>query len=235
MKKALKMKIRGLDKSQFKQPRELTHHAKNLYNQTLWTLLKAYEFTDKYFTYPKMDKAMKQVHNLEGSINYQLLKAKVAQQTLRRVDQNFKSFFRAIEDFKTNPSKYKNKPRHPKFKQTDYDNPIYDYQTFQIKDNHVILEKTGLNELKIPLPLPLIDKTIKQVEIIPKSHYFQTVFVYEENQTSFKQVSPNDNVMSIDLGLNNLATIVTNGVVKPFIIDGRRIKSVMAIYNKRKA
>jgi len=41
--------------------------------------------------------------------------------------------------------------------------------------------------------------------------------------------------MSIDLGLNGLAACVTNGVLKPFIIDGRRIKSINAYYNKRKA
>jgi putative transposase len=35
--------------------------------------------------------------------------------------------------------------------------------------------------------------------------------------------------------LNNLATCVTNGVIEPFIIDGRRLKSVNAYYNKRKA
>jgi putative transposase len=32
-----------------------------------------------------------------------------------------------------------------------------------------------------------------------------------------------------------LATCVTNGVIKPFIIDGKRLKSVNAYYNKRKA
>ncbi len=42
--------------------------------------------------------------------------------------------------------------------------------------------------------------------------------------------------MSIDLGFNNLATCVTNGVIKPFIIDGNgRMKSINAYYNKRKA
>ena len=66
MKKALKTKIRGLNKSQFKRLRELTVHAKNLYNQSLWTLRQAYEITGKYFSYPQIDKAMKQVHNIEG-------------------------------------------------------------------------------------------------------------------------------------------------------------------------
>ena len=41
--------------------------------------------------------------------------------------------------------------------------------------------------------------------------------------------------MAIDLGLNNLATCVTNSVIQPLIIDGRRLKSINAYYNKRKA
>ncbi len=98
----------------------------------------------------------------------------------------------------------------------------------------MVLDRTKGNELKIPLPKQLIGKTIKQVEIIPKPHSFQCVFVYEDSIT-YQQVTSNNNVMSIDLGLNNLATCVTNGVFKPFIVDGRRIKSVNAYYNKRKA
>ncbi len=172
---------------------------------------------------------MKQVHNLEGEINYKLLKAKVAQQTLRRVDQNFKSFFNARKDYSTHPNKYKGQPKPPRFKQ--YDNLIYNYQAFQVKGSVVVLEKG----LEIKLPNSLIGKTIKQLEIIPKPHFFQAVFVYEEDEQTYQQVLSNDRVMSIDLGLNNLATCVTNGVIKPFIIDGRRLKSVNAYYNKRKA
>jgi len=233
--KALKTKIRGLDKSQFKRLRELTSVAKNLYNQTLWTLREAYDATGKYFTYPQMDKAMKQVHNLEGEINYRLLKSAVSQQSLRRLDKNFKSFFMANEDFKKNPNKYKGQPKPPRFKKNQYDNLIYNYQAFQIQKKEVVLDTRKGKELKIPLPKPLIGKTIKMVEIIPKPHYFQAVFVYEETKSNYQQVAANEKAMSIDLGLNNLATIVTNGVIKPFIIDGRRIKSINAYYNKRKA
>jgi len=39
--------------------------------------------------------------------------------------------------------------------------------------------------------------------------------------------------MAIDLGLNNLAICVTNGVLNPFIVDGRRLKSINHHYNKR--
>jgi putative transposase len=256
--RALKIKIRGLKKPQFERLKELTHHAKNLYNQTLWTLREAFEATGKYFSYFQMDKAMKQVTNLEGEINYKLLKSKVAQQTLRRLDKNFKSFFSCHQDFQKNPSKYKGKPRPPKYKSEPHDNLIFDYQAFRVKgrfiiekcpeiilpnfklfpagesiryEQVVVLEK----DLEIQIPKQLWDKDIKQVEIIPKHRSFHAVFVYEENPADFTQVSQNKQVMSIDLGLNNLATIVTNGVVEPFIIDGRRLKSINAYYNKKKA
>jgi putative transposase len=140
MKKALKTKIRGLESIQFKRLRELTSNAKNLYNQSLWTLRQAFEATGKYFSYPQMDKAMKQVENLEGSINYKLLKAKVSQQTLRRLDKNFNSFFRAHQDFQKNPNKYKGQPKPPRFKHKPYDNLIFDYQAFSVKDRMVVLE-----------------------------------------------------------------------------------------------
>ena len=138
MKKALKMKIRGLNKSQFKRLKELTAHAKNLYNQTLWTLREAYSATGLYFSYSQMNKAMKQVENLEGEVNYKLLKAKVAQQTLRKLDKNFQSFFRGIKDFQKNPGKYKGKPKPPSFQQVKHDNLIFDYQAFQIQSFFVI-------------------------------------------------------------------------------------------------
>jgi putative transposase len=255
--RALKTKIKGLNKSQFKRLKELTSHAKNLYNQTLWTLREAYEATGKYFSYPQMDKAMKQVRNLEGEINYKSLKSKVAQQTLRRVDQNFRAFFNASRDFVKNPKKYTGKPRPPSFKQKQHDNLVYDFQAFQIKGSTIVLEKG----LEIQLPKPLIGKNIKQIEIIPKHKFFQAVFVFNDDdcftnqkvkpfktveQVEFnkldkngefvvKQFAIHKKVMSIDLGLNNLATCVTNGVIKPFIIDGKRLKSVNAYYNKRKA
>jgi putative transposase len=229
--KALKTKIRGLDKSQFKRLKVLTQHAKNLYNQTLLTLREAYDATGLYFSYSQMDKAMKQVKNLEGQINYRLLKSVNAQSTLKRVEQNFKSFFKAHKDFQKCPYKYTGKPKPPQFKQQSQDNFIYTYQGFQIKDGFVVLEKG----LKIKLPKQLVGQTIKQIEIIPKAHSFYAVFVYQENPNQFQQVQPNAKKMAIDLGLNNLVNGVTNGVIQPFIIDGKRLKSINAYYNKRKA
>jgi putative transposase len=208
-----------------------------------------------------MDKAMKQVTNLEGEINYRLVKSAVAQQTLRRLDKNFRSFFSCHQDFQKNPGKYKGKPRPPKYKQDKHDNLIYNTCAFQVKNRVsvakdpqivfcekpngkvflmgqfiffqqvVVLEKG----LELIVPQQLWDKEIRQVEVIPKPKSFHAVFVYEEDPADFIQVNQSEKTMSIDLGLNNLATCVTNGVIEPFIIDGLKLKSVNAYYNKRKA
>jgi len=121
----------------------------------------------------------------------------------------------------------------------------------------VVLEKG----LEFELPNRLVGKIIKQIEIIPKHKTFHAVYVYDDEVSEiYQNVEPykiveqvefnklnskgefrskimklHDQVMSIDLGLNNLATCVTNGIIEPFIIDGRRLKSINAHYNKRKA
>jgi putative transposase len=113
-----------------------------------------------------------------------LLKAKVAQQTLRRCDKNFKSFFSANKDWKKNPKKYKGKPKPPHFKRGTHDNLIYNYQAFLVKDETVILEKG----LEISLPKQLTDVVISLLEIIPKFQYFYAVFVFRVKSFKFNEL-----------------------------------------------
>jgi putative transposase len=247
-----------------------------------------------------MDKKMKTVENLEGTINYRLLKAKVSQQILKKLDNNFKSFFESLKDFAKHPGKYKKSPRPPKYLKQKQHDLIYDYQAFQIKDGFIIIEK----DLKIALPKCLSGKIIKQIEIKPKFNCFEVVFSYmdeadevrkdelleilsEEEWSIYfecfdnivpadcpvsnfkvpahKKVKKNklfemlskeewaiylecfDNIypipdfevpariLAIDLGLNNLCTCTSNGIITPFVIDGKRLKAINQLYNKRVA
>ena len=71
----------------------------------------------------------------------------------------------------------------------------------------------------------LQDKTIKEVRIIPYSNgkYFKVQYVYVVEQ-EIKALAK-DKVMVIDIGVENFATCVSN-VMTPFIMDGRKIKSI---------
>ncbi|MBF0224675.1 MAG: transposase, partial [Desulfobacterales bacterium] len=50
-----------------------------------------------------------------------------------------------------------------------------------------------------------------------------------------EQVEMNENILAIDLGLDNLATCTTNGIIKPFVINGKPLKAINQLYNKRLA
>ena len=69
---------------------------------------------------------------------------------------------------------------------------------------------------------------IKFVRIVPKTNYIVIEIGYEKIE---KPLVQNNNYASIDIGVNNLATITSN-VFKPLIINGKPIKSINQYYNK---
>ena len=50
-----------------------------------------------------------------------------------------------------------------------------------------------------------------------------------------KEYVDNGRYMSIDLGIDNLATIVTNTGRRPVLVKGKNVKSINQYYNKLKA
>ena len=95
------------------------------------------------------------------------------------------------------------------------------------------------NRIRIKLPNILKDKNIKQIWIIPKNkgNYFEIQYVYEIiKKINLKK--KNTNLLSIDLGINNLCTCVSykendKNKFKSFILDGKKLKSVNQFYNKQ--
>ncbi len=85
--------------------------------------------------------------------------------------------------------------------------------------------------VKIPFPARLADKNLKEVRIIPRfnARFFEVEFITEEEP---KPVVKSNNALAIDLGLDNLATCVSN-TGSSFILDGRKLKSINRWYNKQ--
>ena len=84
--KTLKQHLK-LNKNQYKILKDYSHYSNNLYNYALYIVRQYYFQTNKYIGYQKLDKETK------SNENYRLLPAQSAQQILRLVDQNFRSFF----------------------------------------------------------------------------------------------------------------------------------------------
>ncbi|MHA2203925.1 MAG: RNA-guided endonuclease TnpB family protein, partial [Candidatus Hodarchaeales archaeon] len=69
-----------------------------------------------FFKHEKWVRYNSLYHSLKTSKNYQQLPAQTAQQVLKVLDRNWKSFFGAIKEWKKDPSKFKAEPRIPKYK-----------------------------------------------------------------------------------------------------------------------
>ena len=206
----------------------LSKTCNNLYNQALYIINNHYKETGKILWFFDMDKIMKVATNLEGEINYKLLKAQTSQQTLKNLDKDFKSYFKSIKDWKKNPTKYKGMPRPPSYKKSGGKSTIYyTNQNCQIKDNKLFIDK----DLIITLPQNKTFKHFNQVRIIPKHNYFEIEIVYEKEEA---QEIVSDNIASIDFGINNLVTLISN-VHGPIIFNGKQIKDFNQFYNKTKS
>ena len=199
--------------------------SKNLYNKALYLVRQHYFNTKEYLDFYKMCKLLTD----SKDVDYYVLNTKVSKGTLLLLDRNFKSFFALLR-------KKKNK---------DYDKPISIPKYLEKQGRYIAVFnkeavstkflKKGLIKLAnisnvIKTNVRLED--LKEVRVLPRNNHHIIEVVYKINEVESK--SDNGRYAAVDLGLNNLATISSN-VEKPFIINGRPLKSINQRWNKHKA
>ena len=200
---------------------ELCFKSKNLYNAAL------FEFRQSYFD-KEVDTVtwqnINRIFNQNNQFDYRELPSKVSNAVLKKLGNNISSFWSLVKK-----SDYNKKVRLPKYLHKTDGRFIVEFnkQTFANKrddDNNLIICKSSL-DLRIPTRV----ETPQQVRIIPKVGCYVIEVVYEIKENKLKQ---NQRVAAIDLGLNNLATVVTNDGDNPILISGKKIKSINQYYNK---
>jgi putative transposase len=213
----------------YKECDKLCFAAKNLYNSCLYTIRQE-------FLHRKTNNLF-QLHSLmKDTEQYRALPAKVSSAVLISVNLNFKSFFASLNAYENNPNKFLGRPRLPKYLDK------IDGRFFVSYTNQAISKKVFKKTRKIKLSLSNIEfktkitdfSSIDQVRIIPHNNYYTIEVVYTIPDTA----SLNDNVryLSIDLGVNNLATLTTNVKdINPLIFNGKPLKSTNQYYNKKKS
>lgn len=226
----VKQQLKHLSKEEYLILRELCHTAKNLYNQAVYNIRQYYFDERKYLNYVENNKLLK------SSENYQILNSNMAQQILKEVDGAFKSFFRLLK--LKSKGEYKEKVKLPKYL------PKNSFTTLvvgfvRLNENTFILPysqsyKKNHKPIKINIPPLLLDKNIKEIRIIPKfnARFFEIQYTYQvENE---QRNLDKNNALAIDLGIDNLATCITN-TGKSFIVDGKKLKSINQWFNKYNA
>lgn len=204
----------------------------NLWNQALYVFRQRLDSDGTWLWYNDMDKIMKQTLNLNGECNYRLLKAQCSQQILRTLDKSIKAYCKSIKDWKKHPEKYKAMPRMPSYrKRGGMYNLFYTKQCESIKDWQIRLSKNLL------IAIPQCEKygeqasKFSQIRLIPERGKVKVEIVYDK-ELAASDVDKNK-YASIDLGIDNLATMVTSEGC--FIWSGKHLKSYNRYFNKELA
>ncbi len=165
--------------------------------------------------------------------DYRSLPTQSSQGVMQTVFQNWKSFYASLKDYKQNPTKYKAKPKIPKYSRSKEKEVVFTNQDCVIKNSRFLKFPKTKQQLNIG-KLGLSNGKLKQVRVIPKYNQYVVELVMDVPTEPIEK-EDNDRYMSIDLGNDNLATIVTNTGRRPTLIKGKNVKSINQYYNKMKA
>ena len=212
---------------------DFCHKSKNLYNHANYLVRQAFTSQDnnKWIRYTELDKLLKA--DEEYPDYKEMPTAQSAQQILRVLDSNWKAFFASIRDWSKNKDKYLGRPKLPKYLKKNVNFfLILTNQNCKLRNGRLHFPKTFKGFTLTP---KFIKKenfaSFQQIRFIPKRNRIIAELVYNINVLEKK--SDNRRYISIDIGVNNLATVCNNIGEKAFTINGKPLKSINQFYNKK--
>ena len=206
--------------------------AKNLYNHANYIIRNEFCNTNKWIRFSELDKILKL--DIEYPDYREMPTAQSAQQLLRNLDSSWSSFFKSIKDWGKHKEKYNGRPKLPKYKEKNGRCILtLTNQNVRLKDNVLKFPKK-FNGFEVRPRFIKLDnfKSFQQIRFIPHKEFITVECIYniEVPDDPFQD---NERYLSVDIGLDNLATITTNVGLKPIIINGKGLKSINKYYNKQ--
>ena len=213
----------------------MCQYSNNLYNVALYNIRQQFFRKEGFLKYESNYPLCKK------NENYNLIQATVGQQTLKVAGRDFKSFLTLIK--KAKAGEYESdKIEMPHYREkgglfnliltAPHKNISKGMLTIPMSKKFKEMHKC--KKIRINIPTNLKGKKLSEVRICPvyDGRYFKIQYTYKEKAE--KQDVKKRNVLAIDIGLDNLATCVTNTGTS-FIMDGRKLKSINQNWNKKKA
>jgi len=179
----------------------MSRKANNLYNQCVYFAKHSENLLEDLKRLDKVMKSFPDEYDNYRSLGY----ARCAQQVLRLFQQNLRSYFASIKDYKKNPAKYTGRPRFLKFRKSgERFQVIFTNQSVKLDDQVVsVAPRTFENTLSIKLRTRSAKK-ICQAVFTPRNNYFLVYVIYEADPIMSKNTNK---IAAIDVGLSNLATV----------------------------
>jgi putative transposase len=162
---------------------------------------------------------------------YYELGSQASQNILRVLDNTWKSFFKNIKGWKLHPEKYLGRPKLPKYKPKD-GRQVFILKNIQaaITDGMLRISFKPFGGYSVPTR---VTEKLMQIRFVPKGGCYIMEVVYEVEVP--EQPTESKRVCSIDLGIDNFATMTNNIGLQPIVVKGGVIKSINQYYNKQKA
>ncbi len=214
----------------FKELDRVSFLSKNLYNAGLYQARQS--FFANHESYKDYLNLQKEFQNT-NQIDYRSLPSKVSQHVLKQVEKDFKSFFEASVEYQKAPEKFLGKPKIPKYKDKIKGRNLLIYTKQAVSKPKLGAGKIKLSQTEIEFSTSVKVEQIQQVRIIPRNSYYIIEVVYL--RVAKEKKADNQRYAGIDIGVNNLACIVTNYGDNPMILNGKPLKSINQYYNRKKA
>lgn len=200
-------------------------YSKNVYNEANYIIRQ--EFINNHNSLGAYE-VQKLMQDMEC---YKECGSQSAQKTIQLVDKMWKSYFKAIKDWKRNPSKYLGMPKLPKYLPKD------GRQILMLKNTQCSLNDGVFRISYKPFNQYVVNThahgKLQQCRFVPKGSHYVMEIVYEIDVPECPETS--DRIASIDVGVDNFITMVNNIGEKPIAVKGGIIKSINQYYNKRKS
>ncbi|NES64979.1 MAG: transposase, partial [Okeania sp. SIO2D1] len=170
-------------------------------------------------------------HATKDSDAYRALPTKVSKQIIKCLIATWRGYFQAIKEWSKRPEKFLGKPKIPKYKDKTKGRNVVIYSKESVYKAPL---KDGICHLSMSeIKIPVVVETVIEVRIVPATSCYIIEVVYEK--TLQPQIH-STYVAGIDLGIDSKVALSTNKPgVKPMLVNGKPLKSVNQLYNKRKA
>lgn len=205
--------------------------SKNLYNHANYIVRQEFIHNGSIVSYGDLDKMLKA--DTEHPDYRSMPTAQSAQQVLRLLAKNWKSFFASVRDWAKNKEKYTGRPKLPKYKKKDGRNIlILTNQNVKLKDGVLKFPKRFEGfELKVKCCTRDDFAEFNQIRFIPKKGTIIAEVAYSISVCEAK--ADNRRYCSIDIGIDNLAAVTTNLGYQTYMINGKGLKPINQYYNKQ--
>ena len=216
--------------------RKTEYHEKQLASGREHTL-KLHRFPDedhKTLSYEQIDAVLK----LSEDMAYYSCTSQVNQQAIRKTCGSWKAFFAALKRYKEDPSSFTGRPRIPGYIRTEEATAHFPAQVavFAVNDaDGKGYLRFANSETSLCLGSIPCSGTYVKTEVVPCSDGYKLMITFDDGSVFPEAPESPERIMAIDPGVSNFAACVTNTGSRPFIIDGRYIKSINRSYNRNLA